>query len=259
MSREIDEVKFEVASATRILSHMGLATAVTAALGHVSMRVPNQPDLFVVKGRGYEIDALDEMQYYDMIVCDLEGYKVDGPARSTQCSEVKIHSCIYRERPDMHSVVHVHPRHVVLMTVLGQPILPMCQEGALDILGTSHFDGLEVQTQRTGRPLHLFEVEDGARGVRIPEQRQPGEPGHDFTEQLQQLGTEARVHGGHAGDISAGVREARNQPGADRIGAVRHHDRDGLRVLGDRRDRTVRGRHDHAHLEAHQFPGVLVK
>ncbi len=130
MSREIDEVKFEVASATRILSHMGLATGVTADLGHVSMRVPNQPDLFVVKGRGYEIDALDEMQFYDMIVCDLEGYKVDGPARSTQCSEVKIHSCIYRERPDVHSVVHVHPRHVVLMTVLGQPILPMCQEGA---------------------------------------------------------------------------------------------------------------------------------
>lgn len=130
MSREIDEVKYEVAVATRILSHMGLATAVTAALGHVSMRVPNQPNLFVVKGRGYEIDALDEMEYFDMIVCDLEGYKVDGPAHSTQCSEVKIHSCIFRERPDVHSVVHVHPRNVVLMTVLGQPIVPMCQEGA---------------------------------------------------------------------------------------------------------------------------------
>lgn len=130
MSREIDEVKYEVAIATRILSRMGLAADVTAALGHVSMRVPNQPGLFVVKGRGYEIDALEEMQYYDMIVCDLEGYKVDGPVRSTQCSEVKIHSCIYRERPDVHAVVHVHPRHVVLMTVLGQPILPMCQEGA---------------------------------------------------------------------------------------------------------------------------------
>ena len=52
MSREIDEIKYEVAMATRILSHMGLATGVTAALGHVSMRVPNQPDKFVVKGRG---------------------------------------------------------------------------------------------------------------------------------------------------------------------------------------------------------------
>ena len=130
MSREIDEVKYEVAQATRILSSLGLATGVTASLGHVSMRVPNQPDLFVVKGRGYEIDALEEMQYHDMIVCDLEGYKVDGPAKSTQCSEVKIHSCIYRERPDVLSVVHVHPRYTVLMTTLEERLRPMAQEGA---------------------------------------------------------------------------------------------------------------------------------
>ena len=130
MSREIDEVKYEVATATRILSATGLAAGITAGLGHVSMRVPNQPDLFVVKGRGYEVDALEAMQYYDMIVCDLEGYKVDGPAKSTQCSEVKIHSSIYRERPDIQSVVHVHPRNVVLMSVLEETLVPMCQEGA---------------------------------------------------------------------------------------------------------------------------------
>ena len=77
-----------------------------------------------------QIDALEEMQYYDMIVCDLEGYKTDGPAKSTQCSEVKIHSCIYRERPDVMSVVHVHPRYTVLMTVLEERLRPMAQEGA---------------------------------------------------------------------------------------------------------------------------------
>jgi ribulose-5-phosphate 4-epimerase/fuculose-1-phosphate aldolase len=130
MSREIDDIKYEVAMATRILSAIGLATGVTAALGHVSMRVPNQPDKFIVKGRGYAIDALEEMQYYDMIVCDLEGYKIDGPAKSTQCSEVKIHACTYRERPDVMSVVHVHPRYTVLMTTLEETLRPMCQEGA---------------------------------------------------------------------------------------------------------------------------------
>jgi L-fuculose-phosphate aldolase len=130
MSKEVDDIKYEVALATRILSAIGLATGVTAALGHVSMRVPNDPDRFVVKGRGYVIDALEEMQYYDMILCDMEGYKIDGPARSTQCSEVKIHSCIYRERPDVMSVVHVHPRNVVLMSVLQETLVPMCQEGA---------------------------------------------------------------------------------------------------------------------------------
>jgi L-fuculose-phosphate aldolase len=69
------------------------------------------------------------MQPQDMVVCDLEGNKVDGPPGSTQCFEVKMHSCIYKLRPDVQSVVHVHPRFAVLMSVLATPLVPMCQEG----------------------------------------------------------------------------------------------------------------------------------
>ena len=58
MSHELDEVKYQVAVANRILAETGLSTHILASLGHASMRVPNQPDLFVVKGRGYKMDAL---------------------------------------------------------------------------------------------------------------------------------------------------------------------------------------------------------
>jgi ribulose-5-phosphate 4-epimerase/fuculose-1-phosphate aldolase len=109
---------------------MGLATGVLASLGHSSMRVPSDPDKFIVKGRGYELDALSEMRPEDMIVCDREGFKVDGPPGSTQCFEVKMHSSIYKARPDVLSVTHVHPRFLVLMTTLRQRLRPMCQEGA---------------------------------------------------------------------------------------------------------------------------------
>jgi ribulose-5-phosphate 4-epimerase/fuculose-1-phosphate aldolase len=54
---------------------------------------------------------------------------VDGPPYSLQCSEVKIHSCLYKNRPDVVSVVHVHPDYVVLMSVLENGIKPMAQEG----------------------------------------------------------------------------------------------------------------------------------
>ncbi|MFN0070540.1 MAG: class II aldolase/adducin family protein [Chloroflexota bacterium] len=126
---EIDDIKYEVAVANRILAAMGLATGVLASLGHTSMRVPSDPDKFVVKGRGYALDALSEMKPEDMIVCDREGFKVDGPPGSTQCFEVKMHSCIYKSRPDVLSVTHVHPRFLVLMTTLRQRLRPMCQEG----------------------------------------------------------------------------------------------------------------------------------
>ena len=58
MSQEIDEVKEQVAIANRVLAEVGLSTHLLASLGHLSMRVPNQPDLFVVKGRGYKVAAL---------------------------------------------------------------------------------------------------------------------------------------------------------------------------------------------------------
>jgi ribulose-5-phosphate 4-epimerase/fuculose-1-phosphate aldolase len=44
---------------------------------------------------------------------------------------VKIHSCIYKNRPDVVSVVHVHPDYVVLMSVLQHDLKPMAQEGAM--------------------------------------------------------------------------------------------------------------------------------
>ena len=126
---EIDDIKEQVAVANRVLAELGLATGVTASLGHASMRVPSEPDKFVVKGRGYETDALATMRPEEMVVCDLEGYKIGGPDGVYQCHEVKIHSCILKTRPQVQSVVHIHPRFTILMSVLKKTLLPMCQEG----------------------------------------------------------------------------------------------------------------------------------
>lgn len=126
---ELDGVKREVAIANRVLAATGLAAGPHVSLGHASMRLPSQQDRFVVKGRGYAIDALSRMRSEDMLVCDLEGYKLSGPDGITQCFEVKMHSCIYKARPDVQGVVHVHPPYTVLLSVLGSPIVPMCITG----------------------------------------------------------------------------------------------------------------------------------
>src|SRR5688572_27907837 len=131
---QIEEAKFEAAVGNRALAELGLTAGIRAALGHVSMRVPGQPNLFAVKGRGYRIDVIKEMRPEDMVICDLEGDWVDGPPWSLQCGEVKIHSCIYRERPDVQSVVHVHPDYVVLTSVLGITLRPIAQEGNRAVL-----------------------------------------------------------------------------------------------------------------------------
>ena len=126
---DLDDAKRDVAIANRILTELGLATGIRASLGHASMRTPGDPNRFLVKGRGYRIDVLTRMRPEEMVTCDLEGNWVDGPAGSMQCHEVKIHSFIYQARPDVQSVVHVHPKYTVLMSVLGKTLVPMAQEG----------------------------------------------------------------------------------------------------------------------------------
>jgi len=130
MSSDITNIKREVAIANRILAEVGLASGIRASSGHASMRIPSNAGNFVVKGRGYAIDALTKMKAEDMVVCDLEGYKVDGPPGLTQCREVKMHSCVYRARPDVQAVVHVHPQYTIVMSLLRARLLPSCNEGA---------------------------------------------------------------------------------------------------------------------------------
>ena len=130
MNLELEDAKREIAAANRVLANLGLATGMTAALGHASMRVPSEPNHFFVKGREYDYDALAIMEPDDMVMCDAEGFLVAGRKGLTQCSEVKIHACIYKTHPQVQAVVHVHPRYTILMSILTGALKPMCQEGA---------------------------------------------------------------------------------------------------------------------------------
>jgi len=133
-SSEMEEIRHKVAVANRILAEIGLGAGVRASLGHASLRLPSDPTKFVVKGRGYYIDVMSRMRPEDMVVCDLEGEWLDGPPESMQPGEVKMHSCIYKNRPDVMSVVHVHPKFTVIMSSLKQTLVPMVQEGAALVL-----------------------------------------------------------------------------------------------------------------------------
>ena len=50
---ELDDIMEQVALASRMLYEMDLADASTIELGHVSHRLPDEPDKFVIKGGSY--------------------------------------------------------------------------------------------------------------------------------------------------------------------------------------------------------------
>jgi ribulose-5-phosphate 4-epimerase/fuculose-1-phosphate aldolase len=90
--------------------------------GHVSVRVPGDDSHFYMKPHSV---GLEEITPDNMVVCNMAGEKVAGTGR--RHSEVFIHSEIYKVRPDVMSVIHVHPTHAVALSATGRPLLPISQ------------------------------------------------------------------------------------------------------------------------------------
>lgn len=100
--------------------------------GHVSVRVPGDPQHFYMKPHS---QGLDEITPENIVLCNLEGEKVgDGGRRH---SEVFIHSEIYKVRPEVMSVIHVHPTHAVALSATGRPLLPISQPAVAFCNGSS--------------------------------------------------------------------------------------------------------------------------
>jgi len=100
--------------------------------GHVSARIPGT-DRILIKARGPGESGLKFVTERDLITVDLNGKKLDGPEELAAPQEVFIHTWMYRARPEVQSVVHVHPLTVVLFTICNKPLLPLF--GAYDPSG----------------------------------------------------------------------------------------------------------------------------
>ena len=62
-----EDTKRKVAIAKRILAELGLAAGITNSVGRTSMRVPEAPDRFIMKGRGHGVWAY----YVDLVSKEL--------------------------------------------------------------------------------------------------------------------------------------------------------------------------------------------
>jgi ribulose-5-phosphate 4-epimerase/fuculose-1-phosphate aldolase len=125
----LQELTEQVAEANRVLAAVGLSTGAIAGHGHASMRMPDQPDRFVMKGRGAVIDVLAKATADDMVVCDLDAFTVERKGTTIPAFEVMMHACIYRTHPEVQTIAHTHARYCAVLSVLQNPIVPMCQEG----------------------------------------------------------------------------------------------------------------------------------
>ncbi|MGF7004319.1 L-ribulose-5-phosphate 4-epimerase [Lachnospiraceae bacterium PF1-21] len=118
----LEQLKQEVYAANMLLPKYGL---VTFTWGNVSA-IDQEKGLFVIKPSGVEYDKLKPE---DMVVCDLEGNKVEGAYNPS--SDTATHAVLYREFADIGGIVHTHSAWATSWAQAGRDI---------PCYGTTHAD-----------------------------------------------------------------------------------------------------------------------
>ncbi len=121
MSLKESAIIDQVTQSCRIL---GLLDITHAALGHVSHRIEGR-DAMYIKGKGPGEVGLRYTTHDDVLVVDFDANKLEGPDYLQPASESFLHIWMYKTRPEVNSVIHMHPKAAVLLTICQKPILPI--------------------------------------------------------------------------------------------------------------------------------------
>ena len=120
MYPDFQEARELVARSCRILGKLDLTKATT---GHVSMRLDESRIL--IRARGDDELGVRYTTADQIIAVDLDGKTQNGSKGLSAPQEVYIHTEIYKARPDVRSVVHIHPPTVVVFSICRKPLRPL--------------------------------------------------------------------------------------------------------------------------------------
>lgn len=136
-------IRRDVATCVRMLEHLGLIDF----SGHVSVRVPGTEIMFVNPWGG--LTAPHRVEPRDIVKADLEGNLLQEGGMLP--SEKNIHMSIYKRRPDVNAVAHLHPPITTALGIAGKAYVPVMHHGAIFHAGVSvHDDCGHVNTRAKG-------------------------------------------------------------------------------------------------------------
>lgn len=137
--------------ANRILSYEGIFDY----LGHISVRNPQNPKTFFIS----RALAPEQVTKEDVLEVDLDG-KVLTQTKEAPYSETFIHGAIYAARPDVNSVIHAHPKELVIISVLDMPVRFIQHPSTIFHMGVPVYDeynfksnGMLIRTKAEGESV----------------------------------------------------------------------------------------------------------
>lgn len=121
------QARQDVAAACRLVDLFGWSDLLAS---HVSARIPGRADEFLVNPYGL---LFDQVSASSLIHFDGDGRVLTPTDHILNPGAHIIHTAIYRARPDVHSVIHLHTRDGVAVSTQHDGLLPATQH-ALVIL-----------------------------------------------------------------------------------------------------------------------------
>lgn len=113
-------LRHKVATACRVLGARGLVDGV---LGHVSARVSDHE--LLVRCRGPHERGVARTTPDDVRLVDFDGHQLEEGDGWQVPKELAIHTRLLALRPEVHAVVHAHPRAVVVSGLAGLELRPV--------------------------------------------------------------------------------------------------------------------------------------
>ena len=114
--------------------------------GHGSIRTGE--DRLLINSGASNRGALDVSQ---LVEIDLQGRRIRGAEGPPM--EYHIHAEIYRARPDVHAIIHAHPKWSTVLTIGGHRLKPVYAQGTLLRDVPVFANPLSVNTRPVGEQL----------------------------------------------------------------------------------------------------------
>lgn len=145
-SMSLDELRQQVADCLAIIEGLGL----TDFSGHVSARVDE--NTFLINARDASRSTIGAN---DIVLSDLDCNLVEG--KGVPPSETAIHGELYRMRPDVKAIGHLHTPILIEMSIANVKIVPVIYHGSIFGEGVPIYDDCRhVNTPERGRALAEF-------------------------------------------------------------------------------------------------------
>lgn len=116
------DIAAKIAESCRILGTWDLTHG---AEGHVSYW-DGDSDSILIRGKGADQLGVRYTRTSDVVEVDFDANTIAGGTDGVRSpSESYLHTWLYRKNPGLRSIIHVHPRHAMLLTICEKEIFPM--------------------------------------------------------------------------------------------------------------------------------------